>query len=331
MDVATADRDVVDVVGRVAVAGQHALDGDLGVLAPLPADAPQAVVEVQLDRRPADRLALARAVEDDVLHRLAAQRRRLRFAEHPAHGVDHVGLAAAVRADDADELTGRADGRGIDERLEAGKLDLREAQGKCFARKKADGALGLVPFSYVVRWPGAVVDAVWCGCVPGHAPLVGRGVAIRGRPRRARESSNKRRIIAESPRASAADQATATRSSRGGRRPSSTAWHATSHRRARGQQRGTFGAATLVGAADSAGGTCIRTADRADWAPRPPRRCAPCPVISRSGTASSSMRVYGCSGRGEELAAWARSRRCVRGTSRPRDRRCGGRPRGCAR
>ncbi len=39
VDVAAADRDVVDVVGRVAVARQHALDRDLGVLAPLAADA----------------------------------------------------------------------------------------------------------------------------------------------------------------------------------------------------------------------------------------------------------------------------------------------------
>ena len=129
VDVAAPDRDVVDVVARVAVAREHALDRDLGVLAPLPADAPGAVVEVQLDRGAADRLAVTGTVEDHVLHRLAAQRRGLRFAEHPAHGVDHVGLAAAVRADDADELSGRADGGGIDEGLEAGELDLGEAQG----------------------------------------------------------------------------------------------------------------------------------------------------------------------------------------------------------
>ena len=104
VDVAAAHRDVVDVVGRVAVARQHALDRELGVLAPLAADAARAVVEEELDRRAAHRLALAGAVEDDVLHRLAAQRGRLRFAEHPAHGVDDVRLAAAVGADDADEL-----------------------------------------------------------------------------------------------------------------------------------------------------------------------------------------------------------------------------------
>ena len=111
VDVAAAHRDVVDVVRRIPVARQHALDRDLGVLPPLAADAAQAVVEVELDRRAADGLALARAVEDHVLHRFAAQRRGLRLAEHPAHGVDHVGLAAAVGTDDADELAGRGDGR----------------------------------------------------------------------------------------------------------------------------------------------------------------------------------------------------------------------------
>ncbi len=128
VDVAAANRDVVDVIGGIAVARQHALDRQLGVLSPLPADPPGAVVEDELDRRPADRLALASAIEDDVLHRLAAKRRRLRFTEHPADGVDDVRLAAAVRADDADELAGRADRGGVHERFEPGELDLGEAQ-----------------------------------------------------------------------------------------------------------------------------------------------------------------------------------------------------------
>ena len=104
VDVAAADRDVVDVVGRVAVAREHALDRDLGVLPPLAADAPEAVVEMKLHRRASHGLAIAGAVEDHVLHRLAAQRGGLGLAEHPAHGIDHVRLAAAVGADDADEL-----------------------------------------------------------------------------------------------------------------------------------------------------------------------------------------------------------------------------------
>ncbi len=109
VDVAAPDRDVVDVVRAVAVARQDALDRQLGILPPLSADAARAVVERELDRRAADRLAVAGAVEDDVLHRLAAQRGRLRLAQHPADGVDDVRLAATVGADDADELSGGAD------------------------------------------------------------------------------------------------------------------------------------------------------------------------------------------------------------------------------
>ena len=126
-DVAPAHVRAVDVVAGLAVALQHALDRDLGVLRPLPRGAAQRVVEDQLDRGARERLAVARAVEDHVLHRIAAQRRGARFAQHPAHGVDDVRFAAAVRADDADQLAGNVDRGGIDEGLESGKLDLSEA------------------------------------------------------------------------------------------------------------------------------------------------------------------------------------------------------------
>ena len=74
VDVAATDRDIVDVVRRIAVSGQDALDRDLRILPPLAADPALAVVEVQFDGRAPDGLALARAVENDVLHRLAAKR-----------------------------------------------------------------------------------------------------------------------------------------------------------------------------------------------------------------------------------------------------------------
>ena len=124
VNVAPAHVLVVDVVARRAVARQHALDGDLAVLSPGAADAAVVVVEDQLDARAAGGLAIDRAVEDDVLHRLAAQLGGLAFAEHPAHGVDDVGLAAAVGADDTDEVTGHIDRGRIDKGLEPGELDL---------------------------------------------------------------------------------------------------------------------------------------------------------------------------------------------------------------
>jgi hypothetical protein len=129
VDIAAPNRDVVDVVAGIAVAREETLDRQLGVLTPLSADPPFAVIEGKLDRRAPDRLAIAGAVENHVLHRFAAQRRCFRFAEHPPDGVDDVRLAAAVGTDDADELARRRNRRRIDERFETGELDLGEAQG----------------------------------------------------------------------------------------------------------------------------------------------------------------------------------------------------------
>ncbi len=130
LDVAATHGLVVDQVGRRAVARQHALDRDLPVLTPRPRRLPAGrvrVVEDQFDARAARRLALAGAVEDHVLHRLAAQLAGLRLAQHPARGIDDVGLAATVGPDHADELTGQREMRRVDERLEPRKLDLRQA------------------------------------------------------------------------------------------------------------------------------------------------------------------------------------------------------------
>ena len=49
---------------------------------------------------------------------------RGQLAHYPAYGINDIGFAAAVRADDAGEIAGKADERGIDEGLEAGELDL---------------------------------------------------------------------------------------------------------------------------------------------------------------------------------------------------------------
>ena len=72
-DVAPAHVQVVDVVIRVAIPVEHALDGDLGVLRPLPRDAALSVVEEQFNAGAADFLAPARAFEDDVLDGFAAK------------------------------------------------------------------------------------------------------------------------------------------------------------------------------------------------------------------------------------------------------------------
>jgi hypothetical protein len=134
LHVAPAHRLVVDVVAAGAVARQHALDGDLGEAVPLAAGARAGVVEHQLHAGAAGRLALARAVEDDVLHRLAAQLAGLAFAQHPAHGVHDVALAAAVGPDDAHALPRQLEGGGLGEGLEARELDLVQAHARIVGR-----------------------------------------------------------------------------------------------------------------------------------------------------------------------------------------------------
>ncbi len=118
-DIASPHVLIVDVVGRVAIALEHALDDDFAVLRPRAACLAEAVVEMHLDAGAARRLALAGAVEDDVLHGLAAQMPRRGFAQHPAHRVDDVRLAAAIWTHHADDLTRQRHVGGIHERLEA--------------------------------------------------------------------------------------------------------------------------------------------------------------------------------------------------------------------
>jgi len=121
LHVAAPHRLVVDEIARRAVAGEHALDRQLAELPPLPADAAVAVVEHHFDAAAAGRLALRAAVENHVLHRFAAQLAGLAFAQHPAHGVDHVRLAASIRADDAADAAGKRQRHRVSKRLEPGQ------------------------------------------------------------------------------------------------------------------------------------------------------------------------------------------------------------------
>jgi len=123
LHVAPAHRLVVDVVAAGAVAREHALDGDLGELVPLPAGAVVVVVEDQLHAGAAGRLAARGAVEDHVLHGLAAQLAGLGLAQHPAHRVHDVGLAAAVWAHHAHQLPRQLEVGGLGKRLEASEFD----------------------------------------------------------------------------------------------------------------------------------------------------------------------------------------------------------------
>src|SRR6202022_4397910 len=118
-----APRLVVDEIAAGAIAGQHALDRDFGEAVPLPAGAAVFVAEHEFHAGARRRLAVARAREDHILHRLAAPLAGLALARHPAPRVHDVGLAAAVGAHHADQLTRQLEVGGLGEGLETGELD----------------------------------------------------------------------------------------------------------------------------------------------------------------------------------------------------------------
>ena len=82
---------VVDVITRAAIACEYALDRDFSILAPLTRNRTAfGVVKHQFDRRTRSGFAIARAIKNHIVHRLAAQLGRFRFTEHPARRIHDV-------------------------------------------------------------------------------------------------------------------------------------------------------------------------------------------------------------------------------------------------
>ena len=122
-DVAAPALGAVEVIVAAAVAADRALDRYLVERGVLAGDGVVGVVEDQFHRGLRHRLAPGRAGKDHVGQRIAAQAAGRAFAHHPAHRIDDVGLAAAVGPDHAGHVGRQVQRRGIDERLETGKLD----------------------------------------------------------------------------------------------------------------------------------------------------------------------------------------------------------------
>ncbi len=125
LDVEQPGGGAVDRVLRAAGAEHRPRDRDLGVL-----DRQRAVgvVDGQRHLGPAQRGAAGGAGEDDVLHLAAAQALGALLAHHPGQGVHDVGLARAVRADDAGDAGLEPQGGGRREGLEALQREGLEVQ-----------------------------------------------------------------------------------------------------------------------------------------------------------------------------------------------------------
>jgi len=119
LDIAPPYYLIVDVIAGSAVARERALDRDFRILPPGAASASVCVVEDQFHRGAAGRLAVRGTIENDVLHRFAAQLGSLGFAQDPAHRIDDIGFAATVRPHHPDQLARYLKMRRFNKRLES--------------------------------------------------------------------------------------------------------------------------------------------------------------------------------------------------------------------
>src|SRR5262249_2586721 len=126
LHVARAHVMAVDAVVGAAAALDAAGNLQLLLVVELRRHLAGAVVEQQLDLRAVARRPRPAAAEDDVVHLAAAHRLGRGLAHRPAQRLDEVGLAAAVRPDDAgqprlDHQLGR-----VDEGFETGEAEFAE-------------------------------------------------------------------------------------------------------------------------------------------------------------------------------------------------------------
>ncbi len=123
-----SDRVTVEQVLAFAALEDAPRDRDLR---PVTLESAGAVVEDERDLGHRERRARRRALEDDVGHLRSAHRSRSLLSEHPAHGVDHVALAAAVRPDDAGQgLVAEFEDGSVGEGLEAEEFESFQAHGR---------------------------------------------------------------------------------------------------------------------------------------------------------------------------------------------------------
>ncbi len=116
LDVEQPAGHAVDGVLAVARSEERAGERDLGEV---DRQQPGGVVDRERHLGAPERRALGGAGEDDVVHLLRAHRRRGLGTEHPADGVDHVGLAAPVGPHDDGDAGFQVERGGVGEGLEA--------------------------------------------------------------------------------------------------------------------------------------------------------------------------------------------------------------------
>ena len=125
MDVAQTAGFAIDIVFTVSAAVIPAGDNDFVLL---DRKEPCGIVQDQRHLRKAQRAALFRAAENDVLHLAAAERAGSLLAHDPEDRVGQIGLARAVRSDDGGDIPLEGQSRLIGKGLEALNLDCFQVQ-----------------------------------------------------------------------------------------------------------------------------------------------------------------------------------------------------------
>ena len=139
LDVFQPNDGFIEQVFREPVAINTARDAHL---VPVHAQLARAIAEREADFRVADRFARIGAVKNDVRHFAAAERFRRLLAKNPAHGIEDVGFAAAVRPDDRGYAFVEIENGFIDEGFKAEKLERLEvhaARGRDLLNSTARG------------------------------------------------------------------------------------------------------------------------------------------------------------------------------------------------
>ena len=123
-DVLAPTTGTVEIIVRLAVAVDLALDRDFIESRILSAQRSLAVVEHQFNGGLPHRFAGTGAIENDIGHGIAPQMLGGAFTHHPAHRIDDIGLATAIGPDNAHQVAPEQYRGGIHKRFEAGQLDL---------------------------------------------------------------------------------------------------------------------------------------------------------------------------------------------------------------
>ncbi len=142
LDLLEPHRLAVQAVLRLAAAEDAAGDGHPAVVTESAAGEARIGEKGERDLAHAEGLPLLGAVEDDVLHGVAAHRLGALLAEDPGDGVREVRFAAAVRTDDAGDSAGEQDVDRVDERLESRDIEAFELEHSRIPREGSEATRG---------------------------------------------------------------------------------------------------------------------------------------------------------------------------------------------